>query len=82
MSRIIRLSHRWLAPVFIIVMLAVISTQGSSIAPIVQRVQQVMVVFFALSGLYLFSMPWWVKWRRARQRAAGGAPARRTTTTR
>ncbi|MEI8165064.1 MAG: hypothetical protein WCG26_01760 [Chloroflexales bacterium] len=64
MSRTIRLCHRWLAPVFIVVMIAVLSTQGSAIGPIIQRIQQGMVLVFALSGLYLFAMPWWVKWRR------------------
>lgn len=80
MSRWIRLFHRWLAPVFIVVMIAVLSTQGSSIGLVLQRVQQGMVVVFALTGLYLFVFPWWVKWRRARQRGRVGPPARRTPT--
>lgn len=69
MSRILRLVHRWLAPVFIIVLVAVLSTQGSSIGLLLQRIQQGMVIVFALTGLYLFTLPWWVKWRRGRQRA-------------
>lgn len=78
MSRWLRLVHRWLAPVFIVVMIAVLSTQGSSIGLILQRIQQGMVVVFALTGLYLFVLPWWTKWRRARQRGRAGPPARRT----
>lgn len=69
MSRTLRLIHRWLAPVFIVIMIAVISTQGSSIGSIFQRVQQGMVLVFALSGLYLFTLPWWVKWQRSKQRS-------------
>jgi uncharacterized membrane protein YhaH (DUF805 family) len=80
MSRWLRLVHRWLAPVFIVAMIAVLSTQGSSIGPILQRIQQGMVVIFALTGLYLFVLPWWVKWRRTRQRGRAGTPARRTPT--
>ncbi|NWF81098.1 MAG: hypothetical protein HXY37_13810 [Chloroflexi bacterium] len=80
MSRWLRLVHRWLAPVFIVVMIAVLSTQGSSIGLILQRVQQGMVVVFALTGLYLFVLPWWVKSRRARQRGRAGTPASRSPT--
>jgi hypothetical protein len=29
-----------------------------------------MVLVFALSGLYLFAMPWWVKWRRGKLNGA------------
>jgi len=70
MSRTIRLFHRWLAPVFIVIMIAVLSTQGSAVGTILQRVQQGMVLIFALSGLYLFALPWWVKWRRGRKKSA------------
>jgi hypothetical protein len=77
MSKTLRLVHRWLAPFFIVVMIAVISTQGTSIGPLLQRLQQGMVLIFALTGIYLFSLPWWVKWRRSRQRSQGVAPARR-----
>lgn len=69
MSRILRLIHRWLAPVFIIVLLSVVGTQGSALAAAFQRVQQGMVIIFALTGIYLFALPWWVKWRRSRQRS-------------
>ncbi len=70
MSRTIRLFHRWLAPVFIVIMIAVLSTQGSAVGTILQRVQQGMVLIFALSGLYLFALPWWVKWRRGSKKSA------------
>lgn len=81
MSRTLRLVHRWLAPAFILVMIAVLSTQGSSVGPILQRIQQGMVVVFALAGLYLFALPWWVKWRRGRQRGSqSAAPTRRVPT--
>ncbi|NTV62605.1 MAG: hypothetical protein HGA65_03580 [Oscillochloris sp.] len=70
MSRTLRLVHRWLAPLFIVLMITVISTQGSSIGFVFQRIQQVMVVIFALTGIYLFALPWWVKWQRARRRPA------------
>jgi hypothetical protein len=80
MSRWLRLVHRWLAPVFIVVMVAVISTQGSSIGSILQRIQQGMVVVFALTGLYLFALPWWARWRRGRHRGQAGPRARRSPT--
>ena len=34
MSRILRLTHRWLAPVFIVILIATLSTQGMSIGPV------------------------------------------------
>lgn len=70
MSRTLRLVHRWLAPIFLILMITVISTQGSSIGFIFQRIQQGMVIIFALTGIYLFVLPWWVKWRRGARKAA------------
>nr|WP_044200403.1 hypothetical protein [Oscillochloris trichoides] len=76
MSKTLRLIHRWLAPVFIIVMIAVISTQGSDVGLILQRIQQGMVLIFALTGLYLFAYPLWVKSRRAKQRGAAPRQAR------
>lgn len=78
MSRTLRLIHRWLAPFFLVILIAVLSTQGTGIGAILQRVQQAMVLIFALTGLYLFTLPWWVKWRRSRQpRPGAAAPARR-----
>lgn len=68
MSRTLRLVHRWLAPFFIVVMITVLATQGTTIGPLVQRLQQVMVLVFALTGIYLFSLPWWVKWQRKKQK--------------
>lgn len=78
MSRTLRLIHRWLAPFFIVVLLAVISTQGTGVGQVLQRVQQGMVIVFALTGLYLFVLPWWAKWRRGRRRASGKDPLRRS----
>lgn len=75
MSRWLRLVHRWLAPIFILVMIAVIGTQGSAIASLLQRVQQVMVVIFALTGLYFFVLPWWAKSRHARRRRCAATSA-------
>jgi hypothetical protein len=67
MSRIIRLVHRWLAPIFIVLLITVMITQGSSTGFVFQRIQQGMVLFFALTGSYMFILPWWVKWRRGRK---------------
>lgn len=80
MSRWLRLIHRWLAPIFIVVMVAVTSTQGSGIGSILQRVQQGMVLVFALTGLYLFALPWWARWRRGRRRGQASPPARQSPT--
>ncbi len=80
MSRILRLTHRWLAPVFIVILIATLSTQGMSIGPVLQRIQQIMVLIFALTGAYLFTLPWWVKWRRKRQPAAIKAGLKRNPT--
>lgn len=82
MSRILRLSHRWMAPFFILILIATLSTQGMSIGPILQRIQQIMVLFFALTGLYLFSLPWWVKWRRKHQPVRVKAPLKDTADSR
>lgn len=74
MTRTIRLIHRWLAPLFIVLMVAVLSTQGSAVGQTLQRVQQLLILGFALSGAVMFVQPYWVKWRRGQRRAADGEP--------
>jgi hypothetical protein len=76
MTRTIRLVHRWLAPVFIVLMVAVLSTQGSAAGLVLQRVQQILMLGFALSGAVMFVQPFWLKWRRGQRRAADGEPRR------
>lgn len=58
MSRNHRLIHRWLAPFFIVVFLAVIGTQGTAVGHVLQRVQQGIMIVFALTGLNLVALPW------------------------
>ena len=51
-----------------------------SIGLVFQGIQQIMVLIFALTGAYLFTLPWWVKWRRKRQPAAIKAGLKRNPT--
>ncbi|NTU83038.1 MAG: hypothetical protein HGA45_27330 [Chloroflexales bacterium] len=76
MTRTIRLVHRWLAPVFLVLLIAVLSTQGSAVGLTLQRVQQLLMLGFALSGAVMFAQPYWLKWRRGQRRAAEGEPRR------
>lgn len=61
--------HRWLALPFTTLLVTVIFARGTILGDTVQRVQAVLMIIMAITGLYLYLLPYWVKWQRQRVRA-------------
>ena len=66
LNKYVRIGHRWLALPFILLLILVISTRSLEIGVSFQRAQQILMMVMAVSGLYLFLLPWYTKWRRRR----------------
>jgi len=64
MNKYIRKLHRWLALPFVAMLLTVALTRNTSGGDATQRVQQILMLIMAITGVYLFVLPWWTKWRR------------------
>jgi hypothetical protein len=64
----IRQTHRWLSIAFTVVVVAIFVTLGLGKEPVawVYYLPLVPLGLLALTGLYLFALPYAVKWRRAR----------------
>lgn len=56
--------HRWLALPFVALIITLLLTRDTSAGFAVQRAQQILMLVMALTGLYLFVLPWWTRWRR------------------
>ncbi len=76
LRKYLRKTHRWLALPFAALIVAVLLTRGSSLGLAVQQTQQVLLLVMALTGLYLFLLPWWTRWKRGRG-GVEGSQARR-----
>jgi hypothetical protein len=50
-------------------LLTLVFMRGTPVGNIAQRIQQVMMLLLAISGAYLFLLPYLTKWRR-KQRTA------------
>jgi hypothetical protein len=68
MNKFVRKFHRWLALPFIVLILAAILLRATPAGTSIQRVQQVLMLTMAVTGLYLFLLPWWAKWNRNKRR--------------
>jgi len=73
LSKWLRKIHRWLAvPTAILIPLAVIlkftSKAGTRLPPQLEQIQSLLMLTLALSGAYLFLLPYIVKWTRKRRR--------------
>ena len=69
LRRYLRKTHRWLALPFAALIVVVLMTHDSSLGSGVQQVQQLLLLAMALTGLYLFLLPWWTKWKKGRSAA-------------
>lgn len=74
LRKYLRKTHRWLAPPFAALIVVVLLTHDAPLGVGIQQAQQVILLIMALTGLYLFLLPWWTKWKRAR----GGVQESRT----
>ena len=67
LNRYVRKVHRWLALPFVLLIVTAVLARNTPAAFIAQRGQLVVLLSMAVTGLYLFFLPWWTK-RRKRQR--------------
>ncbi len=77
-----RTFHRWIAlPTLVLIPLAVITkftVPGEHLPPQVERFQSVLMLLLALSGAYLYVLPYWARRRRrAARRSRRTSPALR-----
>ena len=66
LNKWLRKFHRWLVLPFIILLLTVIFTRGTTLGDTAQRIQAVLMIIMAISGAYLWLLPYLAKWQRAR----------------
>jgi uncharacterized membrane protein YobD (UPF0266 family) len=66
LRKYLRKTHRWLALPFAALIVVVLLTRDSSLGVGIQQAQQVLLLVMALTGLYLFLLPWWTKWKRGK----------------
>lgn len=72
LRKYLRKTHRWLALPFAALIVVVLVTRDSSLGVGIQQAQQVLLLAMALTGLYLFLLPWWIKWKKGRDAAGRG----------
>jgi len=73
-----RIFHRWIAiPTLIIIPLAVISkfTGGGAehLPPQIEQFQSILMLLLAISGAYLYLIPYLARWRRNKRKMAAEA---------
>lgn len=68
LNKYVRKVHRWLALPFVVLILAMLLARNTQAGFAAQRAQQILILAMALTGLYLFGLPWWAKWRRHERR--------------
>ena len=64
----VRKLHRWLVIPFTALLLTVIIARGSDIGNSAQRIQAALMIIMAITGIYLYLLPYWLKWRRGNQK--------------
>ena len=69
LNKYVRKLHRWLALPFVVLILTIVLTRDTPLSFAVQRAQQILMLAMALTGLYLFILPWWAKWRKRDRRS-------------
>jgi len=68
LNKYMRKFHRWLVLPFVALILTVFLARNSPVGAFAQRTQQILTLTMALTGLYLFLLPWWIKWNRNKRR--------------
>ena len=58
--------RRWMVFPFIALLLTVLFTRGSTIGDTAQRIQAALMIVMAITGAYLYPLPYWSKWQRQR----------------
>ena len=66
LKKYVRKTHRWLALPFVVLILTAFLARNTPAGSLAQRAQQILMLTMAITGVYLFVLPWWTKWRRRR----------------
>ncbi len=66
LNKYMRKFHRWLALPFIVLIITVLLTRNLPAGASVQMLQQLLMLIMAVTGVYLWVLPWWTKARRRR----------------
>ena len=78
-----RVFHRWIAlPTLIIIPLAVVLkfTGGKELfPPQIEQFQSILMLLLAISGAYLYLIPYIARWKRNKARAARAKKAQQTS---
>jgi len=61
LNKWLRKLHRWLVLPFITLLLTVIFARGTSLGDSTQRIQSVLMIIMAITGAYLYLLPYWTK---------------------
>lgn len=69
LNKWLRKLHRWLVLPFIALLLTVIFARGTMLGDTSQRIQAGLMIIMAITGAYLYLLPYWVKWKRQTVRA-------------
>ena len=69
LNKWLRKLHRWLVLPFIVLLLTVIFARGTTLGDASQRLQSVLMITMAITGAYLYLLPYWVKWKRQKIQA-------------
>lgn len=64
LNKYMRKFHRWLALPFIVIIITLLLTQGTPMGSVMQRLQQIMILTLAITGAYLYLLPYWARWQR------------------
>ena len=68
LGKYVRKFHRWMAIPTLALLLTVALARTTTVGSAAQRTQQVLMLSMALTGLYLFLLPWWTRWIRNKRR--------------
>lgn len=66
LNKYMRKFHRWLALPFIVLIVTVLLTRNLPAGASAQLLQQLLMLIMAVTGVYLWVLPWWTKSRRRR----------------
>lgn len=68
LTKYMRKFHRWLVIPFILVIVLMPFMRDTSTGEIIQKAQQIMMLTLAISGAYLYLLPYLTKWQRNKKR--------------
>lgn len=63
-KKYMRKIHRWLVFPFILIMITALANQHNQTGITAQKIQQGFILVLVITGIYLFVLPYWSKWKR------------------